>query len=695
MMASLLMEAHFWTHSEDVIVHPDDVGAFKFHDKTESSGVKSTHQRIKESYADARGITTRLANKRRTRDRDSFKQLEELLDTQKLSYQSWHHLNLLLLLFESGTLVTLWVNFQTGNVDRLLIDKTLVGKMGSDQVVSAVLTELFMLLTHPENRITLLALQRPVCWERWGRLSVLEPRATVAQQVAVWWSAAVGEIQPWTPSGRDQDRANVLVYGVSTGPPSSPAADTGQASPDGTRLELLSYCKTHHDPLLVQFSHLRPDTLYTVEQSLTNTDEVLVEHSTYDISSATCQQLTAITIPLTSEVLCAALSPDERRLLLGCADNSLLLHNCARQMTHMVQIQMTPCRAAWHPHSTLAFVSSETGQLRCYDLALSQLPLQLLGHGHAAASTATWTPAVTPASAAVQGPRTGLGLGQYFRFKPRVSRLLHCPEVMSQEGHVLQSLLVTFVRGPMALLCLQVSRPNKGRVHPSDVISDYVSERRLDAAINLLASLNWEQQGDEALAGLYMIANHLLKLPLTPAREAQLEAALGSYLAPVRALTRPVENMYGDRVRNITRRFFHHLLRHQCFEKAYRLALDLRDHDLFMDLQRAALRAGDPHLAAAALAKADELDNASSVTSGSESGDTSSCSSDCSSSWHSERDERSDERSDEPRGQPPDRQEDEETLVSTAGLVVNRPACPPMACGAAGEAALGNKAAAL
>ena len=40
------------------------------------------------------------------------------------------------------------------------------------------------------------------------------------------------------------------------------------------------------------------------------------------------------------QVLCAALSPDERRLLLGCADNSLLLHNCARQMTHMIKIQM-------------------------------------------------------------------------------------------------------------------------------------------------------------------------------------------------------------------------------------------------------------------------------------------------------------------------------------------------------------------
>ena len=61
------------------------------------------------------------------------------MDQQKLCYQRWHHLNLLLLLFDSGTLATLWVNFQTGGVDRVLLDRTLVGRMGSDQVVSGEL----------------------------------------------------------------------------------------------------------------------------------------------------------------------------------------------------------------------------------------------------------------------------------------------------------------------------------------------------------------------------------------------------------------------------------------------------------------------------------------------------------------------------------------------------------------------------
>ena len=51
----------------------------------------------------------------------------------------------------------------------------------------------------------------PAVW--WtSDLSVSGDVSRCPQLVAVWWSAAVGEIQPWTPSGRDQDRANVLVY---------------------------------------------------------------------------------------------------------------------------------------------------------------------------------------------------------------------------------------------------------------------------------------------------------------------------------------------------------------------------------------------------------------------------------------------------------------------------------------------------
>ena len=47
-------------------------------------------------------------------------------------------------------------------------------------VSAAALADQHLLLTHPENRVTLVTLGRPLLWSQWGRLAALEPR------VAVW-----------------------------------------------------------------------------------------------------------------------------------------------------------------------------------------------------------------------------------------------------------------------------------------------------------------------------------------------------------------------------------------------------------------------------------------------------------------------------------------------------------------------------
>ena len=55
------------------------------------------------------------------------------------------------------------------------------------------------------------------------------------------------------------------------------------------------------------------------------------------------------------------------------------------------------------------------------------------------------------------------------------------------------------------------------------------------------------------------------------------------------------------------RRFFHHLLRHQRFEKAFLLAKDLNSSDLFLDIYFAAKDLGEMQLAKVAKLKADEI----------------------------------------------------------------------------------------
>ncbi|XP_022251577.1 uncharacterized protein LOC111087827 [Limulus polyphemus] len=119
--------------------------------------------------------------------------------------------------------------------------------------------------------------------------------------------------------------------------------------------------------------------------------------------------------------------------------------------------------------------------------------------------------------------------------------------------------------------------------------------------------------------------------------EVQLEAALGSFYGPNEPLPEVVILEYRDQVGHLARRFFHHLLRYQRFEKAFLLAVDLDCQDLFLDLHYVAEMKGEMALAEVALQHADHLDVASVLT-GSDTGESVSCDdettefSDCSSS---------------------------------------------------------------
>lgn len=173
-------------------------------------------------------------------------------------------------------------------------------------------------------------------------------------------------------------------------------------------------------------------------------------------------------------------------------------------------------------------------------------------------------------------------------------------------------LLLIFEGGPLGVLNLigggGLSGDNQRYGLTSDVIiKQYLLWNQVDKAINLLLSLNWNTNGAACLAGLYHITNFILRFPLTAEKEFQLETALGSFHVPLRPLTRSTENEYGDQVHDLTRRFFHHLLRYQVYEKAYRLAIDLNDSDLFVDFYHCAKSMNDEEMASAARTKFEEL----------------------------------------------------------------------------------------
>lgn len=172
-------------------------------------------------------------------------------------------------------------------------------------------------------------------------------------------------------------------------------------------------------------------------------------------------------------------------------------------------------------------------------------------------------------------------------------------------------LLLIFEGGPLGVLSLigggGLANGISSGLTSDVIVRQYLLWNQIDKAINLLLSLNWNTQGTICLMSLHHIVNYIFRHPLTPEREVQLETALGSFHVPLRPLTRFTENEFGDQVHNLTRRFFFLLLRYQSYEKAYLLAIDLNDPDLFVHLYRCAKMINDKEMAKAARLKREEI----------------------------------------------------------------------------------------
>ena len=95
---------------------------------------------------------------------------------------------------------------------------------------------------------------------------------------------------------------------------------------------------------------------------------------------------------------------------------------------------------------------------------------------------------------------------------------------------------------------------------------------------------------------------------------------LGVFHTPSRPICEEAREEHGEAVRDLTRRFFHHLVRHNQLVKGFQLAVDINDYDLFMDIHHVAVRRGVPDLAHAALIKAKAAYSRLDSDSGSRSG---------------------------------------------------------------------------
>ncbi|XP_061478267.1 WD repeat-containing and planar cell polarity effector protein fritz homolog isoform X2 [Rhineura floridana] len=605
-MTVFLSEMHLWSLKSTLHVEDQDIGIYHYYDKKEPElQMKFGYLYEKQHLAESRDYPWVLKNKRPEKLRDTLKELEELMQNSQCVLSKWKSKYVCQLLFHSGVLVSL--SLSGPQLERVVIDRTLMGKLISDAISDAVLTDSFMILSFWE--------QSKLCFIQFTKkanssevniklekLSSLDFKISyvdipglgnrrtkhhlainsIQDMVICWWSMAKDEMWPWSPGSSERERANLLLLRCKHG-----------------SLEVLSYTRTDGDPLDATFSSCHPYQIHTVEHCFTADYEPMADSCIYEYVRNKVQCVAVTKIPLTSKVISCCRNITEDKLILGCEDSSIVLYEAYRQVTLLAQAELLPVLMCCHPSGAIVLVGSSQGELQLFDMALSPIKMQLLAEDFSTKSTLQFSEHFDVSSSLIQIQWAA----------PKVSY----QSMNDVDIHDL--LLLRFDKGPIGVLHFKVGVIPRGQLGLVEIIQEYIHQDEIYEAINILNGMNWNTMSHQCYRSLSAIVNYLLRQKLTPTREAQLEASLGTFYVPSRPLSETTVLEYRDQISRYARRFFHHLLRHQRFEKAFLLAVDIGAHDLFMDIHYFALDKGELALAEVAKKKATDIDT-ESITAG-------------------------------------------------------------------------------
>ncbi|RLU18526.1 hypothetical protein DMN91_008883 [Ooceraea biroi] len=597
MMFALMGEVNLWTFDDSIHIEDTDFGAFKYHDKR----VDGTYEEGKRSYCQERGMTYVPENKKGNKLKHSIKYLEDQLRDNSVVYCQWYDDSIVQLMLNNGLLVQIQVCPFTGDAQEINFDKYLVGKL-SEHVSDVIITKSHLVCTYNDNLVTLVYFTKAKM-HVFDKINKLEPKLITtdlfvpngrrldkkvqvnksADLILIWRKSTMNEVYPWSPAMKQYHRANMHLFRLT-----------------GTKLELLCYIRTEFDPLCITFDACDDNVIHSVEQKVSRKGEVTVEWRTYEVSRQNkLKRIAVISVPLPTHTSCVRFSPNQELLLLCCIDGTVMMYDQTKSTTTSVKAAFIPTLVAWHGDGIIFVVGNDRGQFQHFDITLTCIKSQTLNDE------------ATPANI--------LDLSPYFRNQ---HALLHMewhkksdPRQIRYYNSGNSLFLLLFERGPIGVIKVIEGDTFSG----DELVRRYLSESRVEQATALLLSMNWDTHPCACMHSLNQILNYLFKLPLTTEREGLIQNALGSFHVPAKPISQTVEEEYGDEVRDLTRRFFHHLLRYRMFEKAFRLAIDLNDHDLFMDIHFYALVLNDIELANAAKEKAENILSRSNSCSGSHS----------------------------------------------------------------------------
>ncbi|KAK3799185.1 hypothetical protein RRG08_054314 [Elysia crispata] len=600
-MASCMCELHLWSLKNQYAIPDEIIGVHCYHDKGEVVGrAEQPYNDEKQHFEEGRDILWTPRNKRPERLRDNLKEVEELLSQYVCVRKRWRNRHVLQIVLSNACIVTFVISKHCGDLERIYIDKSLVGKLSSDTICDAYLTDQYLMASHSHmNRVDYAYFtKRPPLNEaakRLDKLSLWEPKVTqleipgpkgrrldrcismnVAQDVVlVWWSFGSGEAWPWSPMSSDKERANICILSI-----------------NGPMIDVMAYTKTEAEPVHVHFSCIQPHRIFCLEQQVAGRGEITARSCTYEIIRGQLQTASVVNIPLKSTIVCQARSPHEDKLILGLSDCSLVMYDDHRKVTLFTRAAIPPANIAWHPNRTLLLVASARADIQIFDSALSPLRIQLVSEEPACEKF--------------------LRVSRFFRTSITLREAEWCPYPPHNTDFMtthMDALFLTFSRGPVALMQFHLGVRSQERFSCLELVREYIKHKQMDEAVSLLSSLNWDHEGPTCYACLAAIVNSLLRMPLNADREAQLEAALAAFYAPKPAILEATVLEFRDPIGQLARRFFHHLLRYVRFDKAFLLAVDIGARDLFMDIHYMAADKGETALAEVARRKAEQIES--------------------------------------------------------------------------------------
>lgn len=602
--ASLLVQIRFWSARDELLIDPRDTQVLRYYDKSEIKTIMDDPEtKDKMAYASDRGHNLLLDNKRPHKLRQAFRDLELVLSEQKIVFSGWNSASLFHLMLHTGLMIHIHLS-KLGDVERIGFDKAFVGKL-HENITDVVFGKGFLIITYLDSRLTLVQFARKRDNSEFESFQHLEPKinhmeclgplgrrlqrhlvlSSNEQYLLVWWPSSEQEVFPWAPHLNEEDRANVMVFDMKK--PLEP--------------KLMGCIRTHSDPLDIRFFNLDPTSnqsscvIHYLGQETSRQNEIHLENTFLHPveGDRLLKRRNPQRISMTSNVNCHAFVGN--LVLLGCTDGTLLVFDCIHhKLDCQTKCSFIPSLIQIHPDKAICMVSSDKGMLQCFDIALNPIRLNVYQEDEVGSNV--------------------IDLSQHFRAQMSLVGMKFCPKMEQTIGHSQRPcsmavmaqnyLILQFFGGPLVLVNICGGVLNSGALGPFQIVAQYLKHQQYHQILLFLNQLDWLEMGQTILTCINTTFIKLLRVPFSREIETLLEMCLGLFYSPNKPIPVEVMDEYAEQIHDLTRKFFHHMLRHNQLAKSFQLAVDINDYDLFMDLYHSASKLNLKDLAEAAFVKA-------------------------------------------------------------------------------------------